>query len=187
MLNSCIDKIMRSYTLFLLIAVLFSSCDSFWLKDKHTRAVLKSEKGFIRGVEFDMTKEQVKKIEKDTLVEESERFLGYVNELNKGKDHLQVEYFFNEKNQLDQIMINYYLNEEDDVQDLIADLTEYFNKKIGPGKKDEAGWNIWNYEDKKGAPGNVDILLFRKLDNTYGRIVDLEIVKYYNWEESESQ
>jgi hypothetical protein len=164
----------------LCLLTLFASCNGLFM-DKRTKAVIKSGDGLLRGVELDMTLPQVRAIETDTLVEENASFLGYVRERKRGKDHLEVEYSFNPEGKLDLIMIYYYMEKEEDAKKLVADLKEYFDKKIGASKTDEMGWQVWEYPDKKGLAGNVEIILNKKVDEQ-GRVVELEIVKYYQAE-----
>ena len=148
--------------------------------------VIKDGTGLLRGIELDLSVADVRKIEKDSLNEETTTFLGYLVPGKEKGEKMEVEYSFNEQGKLDLMSVFYYLDKDDDAEHMVAALKKYFEKKLGPSKKDELGWYTWQFRDKKGLPGDVEIVLNKKVE-AKSKVVDLEIVKYYDSEAGSSR
>lgn len=169
----------------LLTGLLFASCHQLFM-DKRAKLMLNGEKGLFRGLELDMTLPEVRKIATDSIDEEDENFLGYVLPGLDKSERLELDYSFNEQGKLDLIVANYYLAKDEDAEHMIAELKQFFDKKVGASKQDEKGWQVWQYRDKKGLPGDVEIVL-NKTVSEKGKNVDLEIVKYYDSEQNSTR
>lgn len=145
--------------------------------------MVKTKKKLFRGLSFDMTLAQVK--ETEDLNPELEyrdylRFKILADSIAAGES-VDVEYFFNKKDQLDLMIAFYNLSGTDDIQPLINELKNFLENKYGRAKQDELGWYHWEFDDRKGEPGTIEINLVGETEEGY-RGVELELIKYYGYE-----
>lgn len=160
--------------------VLWASCSPYNRLPDEAKMILGPNKGLIRGIDFDMHPDSVKAHETEKLFTESEYYLGYQKVLDSVR-HMEVEYSFNNDDQLDFISIYYTINQADEVYDITGALTAYFDKKYGKSEVDELGWHTWKFDDTKGLKGSIEVVLIADITpDKQG--VDLELVKYYTYE-----
>lgn len=167
----------------LTMTALLQACSPFDRLGEDGKLLLGSDEALFRNIDMDVNPTVVKQTETASLTEESEFYLGYEQLPGADGQHIELEYSFNNDNKLDFIAAYYKMPDEQSVTELTAALEKYFDKKYGDSKEDELGWHIWTFADAKGEPGNIEIVLNSDIDNAeqeYG--VDLEIVKYYEYE-----
>jgi hypothetical protein len=108
-----------------------------------------------RNQNFNSSLDEVKKIETSKLYESTADHLFY--EFSYPKDstpfleYANIQYFFNEKNELDIITSDIFLSDSIQVLNLRNSLTQYFIKLYGNAEKNENGYDIWKseFDDKK--------------------------------------
>lgn len=175
----------RLSILSILFTLLFISCKDFEDFNPHTKFILKNEEMVFRGVEFDKDKSVVLEKESGEPVEEFPDYLHYKYNFEENKkQQLELEYFFNSDNRLDMIIAYYKLKDEAEQSLVFDELIREFTKRFGPGEKDELGWYTWKFKDQLGIPGQVEIILNTEKDDANAFGVDLELVKYYDFEQN---
>lgn len=136
---------------------LLISCGGDEKHNKHNlyKAVVKTEKGIIRGVKINDNISQIKKQEKkQSLIEETAAFLEYEYTL-KEESFLVVAYHFDEKG-CSEINIDTYFDTEKQAKEVVELYQKHFNKKYGsPTIEDEL--LLWN-DAKKAITIEVDFL-----------------------------
>lgn len=140
-----------------------------------------SEDYVLRNIGFNLTPEELKKKETSKLYEETPDHLFYEfsfpTDSTAFSEYANIQYFFNENNQLDIITADIYMNDSTQENKLRNNLTQYYNLRYGSPEKDENDQEVWkgSYEDKKTSqsyPYSVDI---KDLDDDYG--VSIEYVR----------
>ena len=172
-----------------LISILFSillfSCKSFEDFSPHTKFILKSEDMMFRGVEFDKGKSTVLEKEGSEPTEEYPDYLRYTSNFENRDDYFfDLEYFFNNDDRLDMIIAYYTLTSEEEQSLVFDELAREFTKRFGPGEKDELGWYTWKFKDNTGLPGQIEIILNTGKNDDGILGVDIEFVKYYDFEQN---
>lgn len=122
--------------IFFLIACGGNKSDYFEMINSNTN-------GHYRGVKIGMTKNEVKVIEGDNfLKDEMPTYLHYDVALDMGNSYT-VSYDFSSDDELYEIEMNSFFDIIDDVQKLMDDFKEFFNKKYGKESVSEDGYLIW--------------------------------------------
>lgn len=114
-----------------------------------------NEDAVFRGINFNETSDAVKKIEKAKLYESTSDHLFY--EFTYPKDstpfseYANLQYFFNEENQLDIITADIYLSDSIQEVKLKNTLTEYYNMRFETDDENESEYPVWKatFEDVK--------------------------------------
>jgi len=171
-----------SFLMMLFLTIVLAGCKG---KKEIKRAdiLFNKGKGIFRSIDFDMNLETAKKSETAPLANGTEDYLRYeITEVNGNPlEFIEMEYMF-EKNRLDRIMVFYGVDSKEAADGLFYGVLDYFTKKFGGSASNDSGWRTWQLEDKKGLPGNIEIMIKKESEeNIHG--VDIEIVKYYKDEE----
>lgn len=161
--------------LFVVTAISFSSCNT---KSKQSEVLIANGLGIFRSINFDMDIENVKKYETATLVNATEDYLRYeIQKINNTSEYVEIEYHFS-KERLDLITVFYSAENEAALKKLFEEMKAYYNEKHGKAISNNTGWEHWEFEDKEGLPGNIEIMMkYEILNDVYG--LDIEMVKYY--------
>ena len=146
--------------------------------------MLKSKEEMFRGLDFDMSLQEVK--EKETLPPDLEygdylRYHILADSVSAGES-MDVEYFFNKNNRLDLMIAFYNLRDKDVLHPLADELKRYLERNYGRPQQDELGWYHWEFDDKTGENGTIEINLVGETEEGYMG-VELEMTKYYENEE----
>lgn len=120
-----------------------------------TYLLTENEEAVFRGIDFNKNADDVKKIEKAKLYETTTDHLFY--EVSFPKDSTQfaeyanVQYFFNENNQLDIIIADVFLADTLQENKLKNTLSTYFNQKFESVESKEFDYPVWSaeFDDKK--------------------------------------
>ncbi|MFN8284015.1 MAG: hypothetical protein U0U67_12420 [Chitinophagales bacterium] len=146
--------------------LIFSCCLLMLLSCKHdkyaddiknaspyfTNFITGSEDAILRNINFNLTEDEVKKIEPSKLYESTADHLFYEfiypKDSTAFSEYANVQYFFNENNQLDIITADIYLNDSAQVAHTKNSFEQYYTKRYGSAEQDEKGYNIWNGEFK---------------------------------------
>ena len=137
------------------------------------------EKTF-RGLHFDLKKETVKSAEIAKPEAEYDDYLRYnllADSVASGES-LELEYFFNKKDQLDLIIAFYNTGSSEVINSVIDELKDYFENRYGTARKDENGFYHWEFDDKGEIPGTIEIHLTGETEEGYMGI-EIELLKYY--------
>ncbi|MBK6276139.1 MAG: hypothetical protein IPF58_16290 [Saprospirales bacterium] len=104
----------------------------------------------LRNVNFNVSLDEVKKIEQAKLYETTADHLFYEfiypKDSSAFSEYANVQYFFNENNQLDIITTDIYLNDSAQVAQTKKSFEQYYTKRYGKSERDEKGYDIWNGE-----------------------------------------
>lgn len=111
------------------------------------------EDAVFRGINFNETSDGVKKAEKAKLYESTSDHLFY--EFTYPKDstlfseYANIQYFFNEENQLDIITADIYLTDSVQELKLKNTLTQYYNLRFEADEENESEYPVWKatFED----------------------------------------
>jgi hypothetical protein len=157
------------------MVICFSSCNT---KSKQSEVLIANGLGIFRSINFDMDIENVKRYETATLVNATEDYLRYeIQKINNTSEYVEIEYHFS-KGRLDLITVFYSAENEVALKKLFEEMKTHYNKKYGTATSNNAGWERWEFEDREGLPGNIEIMMrYENLNNVYG--LDIEMVKYY--------
>lgn len=94
-----------------------------------------NEASVLRNINFNMNSDEVKRIEPSKLFESTSDHLFYEfsfpTDSTAFSEYANIQYFFNENNQLDVISNHIYLNDTLQQNKLEKTLTLYFNEKLG--------------------------------------------------------
>jgi len=162
----------------------FSACNDFKHLSKRGKLMVKNKHKMFRGLDFDMPLTEVKKSEGTQPDMEYPDYLRYrfaADSIAPGES-LEVEYFFNKKDQLDLIIAFYNLTDTEEIKPLADELKRYLERDYGRPAQDEFGWYHWQFDDKTGEKGTVEINLAGETEEGY-KGVELELTKYYEYEE----
>lgn len=172
------------YCILCAAALLLFACNDFKHLSQRGKLLVKTKQHLFRGLHFDATIEEVKQAEAITPQKEYPDNVSYrilADSIAPGES-LDVEYFFNKKNQLDLMIAFYNLSDSNAIHPLVDELMRYLEREHGRAKKDEHGWYHWEFPDKKGEPGTIEINLVGETEAGYLG-VELELIKYYAYEE----
>lgn len=109
----------------------------------------------LRTVNFNLSQDEVKKIEKSKLYESTADHLFYEfiypKDSSSFSEYANVQYFFNENNQLDIITTDIFLNDSTQVVQAKNTFEQYYNKRYGDPTPDENGYDVWkgDFKDAK--------------------------------------
>lgn len=165
--------------LFTLIAVF--GCDPYKRLDEQAKLMVGADEGYLRGVWFDWTKDQVMATETAPLTEEYSDYLVYTVTEGVDTGYIEVEYMFNEQGQLDRIGAYYYTSDSVLTQQLTDQIRKYFDRKFGSYTEDEYGWWGWEFRTDEGEPGEIEVSLMAEYDDNPYAGVELLIDKYYDY------
>ena len=134
-----------------------------------------------RGINFNETVDAVKKTEKSKLYESTTDHLFY--EFTYPKDsttfseYSNVQYFFNEENQLDIIITDIYLTDSVQEIKLKNTLTEYYNQRFTAADKSEYEYPVWkaSFEDIKADKKYNYTIALKEVSDDFG--VTLEYMR----------
>lgn len=172
------------YCILGVVAALFVSCNDFKHLSNRGKLMVKTKQPLFRGLHFDATIQDVRQAEAIAPEKEYPDNLRYhllADSIAAGES-LDVEYFFNKKNQLDLMIAFYNISDSNAIHPLADELMRYLEREHGRAKKDELGWYHWEFPDKKGEPGTIEINLVGETEAGYMG-VELELIKYYAYEE----
>ena len=162
-----------------------TSCNNLNQLDPRAKLVIKSTDKMLRGVQFDESLKAVKNYEDGELIKEFEDYLSFKINLDTiyPGEQIDAEYFFNNRDQLDLIIVFYSLQNKNEIEPLVTDLKQYFERKYGIANEDEIGWYNWEFESKTGLPGSIEINLVSETEEGYMG-VEVEMLKYYEFEKN---
>ncbi len=125
-----------------------------------------------------MNIESVKKFESAPLVNSTENYLRYeIKKINNTNEYAEIEYHFS-KEHLDLITVYYSAENSADIEALFKEMITYYTEKYGEAVSDDSGWKRWEFEDKEGIPGTIEIMMKQESVNDIFSL-DIELVKYY--------
>lgn len=172
------------YSLLCLAGLLLFACNDFKHLSKRGKLIVKTKENLFRGLNFDLSLQDVKQAESISPEKEYTDNLHYqflADSIAAGES-LDVEYFFNKKNQLDLMIAFYNISDSNAIHPLVEELMCYLEREHGRPKQDELGWYHWEFQDKKGESGAIEINLVGETEAGYMG-VELEMIKYYAYEE----
>lgn len=167
-----------------LVLFLLASCNDFKHLSNRAKLMVKVKDNLFRGIDFDLSPEQVKQAEAITPDIEYPDNLRYkigADSIAAGES-LDVEYFFNKKHQLDLMIAFYNISDSAAIYPMVDELMRYLQREHGDPKKDELGWYHWEFPDNTGEPGTIEINLVGETESGYMG-VELELIKYYAYED----
>lgn len=140
-----------------------------------------NEDAVFRGINFNETSDAVKKMEKAKLYESTADHLFY--EFTYPKDatplseYANLQYFFNEENQLDIITADIYLTDSTQEIKLKNTLTEYYNMRFEADDENESEYPVWKatYEDVKNDKNYNYTISLKEVSDDFG--VSLEYMR----------
>ena len=144
-----------------------------------------NEADVLRGINFNMTAEDVKKTEQSRLYETTADHLFYVfsfpTDSTAFSEYADVQYFFNENNQLDVIANHIYLNDTIQRDQLQHTLSQDLSKRFGKPETNTANDKVWtaDFKDKiSGKKYNYTITVERLEDEEDPEAIGVTI-EYY--------
>ena len=168
-------KISALYCIAIML-LLFAACKTE--PESRSAILLSDDTGIFRNISFDYDIETVKKNETAPLVNSTEDYLRYeIKNINKTSEYAEFEYHFS-KNRLDLITVYYATTTKEEAEQLFNEVKKIYDKKFGAGKSDDSGWQMWEFEDKEGTAGNIEIMMKHESNNDLHGL-DIELVKYY--------
>ena len=149
------------------------------------QTLLGNETGDFRDLEFGMSVETTKQTEKAELVEQDEGFLYYTIELGSKNRFIDLYYFFNGSGLLDKINADIVLSSDETANQVINDLSQYFDSRYGNAEewtKDEDSGNQWNYEDTNNGLGEIELRMFKQISDDSRYTITLTMTKFPTYE-----
>lgn len=141
----------------------------------------KEENGVLRGIQFNMQEDDVKKMEKSKLYETTPDHLfyefSYPKDSTEFEEYANVQYFFDENGKLDIITTDIFLNDSMQEEKLKSDILRYFGALYGKSHTDDYDYDVWDavYEDRKNGKQYNYTIALKGLDNDYG--ISLEYMR----------
>ncbi|MDZ4847357.1 MAG: hypothetical protein SH857_17625 [Chitinophagales bacterium] len=175
------------YSILFFALLLFASCNDFKHLSNRGKLMVKTKQDLFRGLNFDVTLQDVKQAEAispELEYPDNMRYHIVADSIAEGES-LDVEYFFNKKNQLDLMIAFYNISDSNAIHPIVNELMRYLEREHGRPKQDELGWYHWEFQDKKGEPGSIEINLVGETEAGYMG-VEVEMIKYYAYEEKMS-
>ena len=180
---------LKNVCLVLVAPFLFSSCQHDDKKSDledaspyFTNFFTGNDEAVLRDISFNMNPDEVKKVEPSKLYETTADHLffefSYPTDSTAFSEYANVQYFFNENNQLDIITADIYLNDSIQEQKLRNTLTQYYNKRYGNPDADDNNVSVWSdsYKDlKTNTKLNYSIAIKDLEDDDFG--VSIEYLK----------
>ncbi len=147
----------QSIVFILFFCWIISSCKNDKHKDSlkdaspfFTNLFTGNEEAVFRGINFNETPDVIKRTEKSKLYETTSDHLfyefTYPKDATPFSEYSNIEYFFNEDNQLDIIIADIYLTDSIQVTKLKNTLTEYYNIRFDAAVEDEFEYPVWKAE-----------------------------------------
>lgn len=130
-----------------------------------------NEEAILRDINFNITPDEVKKIELSKLYETTTDHLfyefSYPTDSTAFSEYANVQYFFNENNLLDIITADIYLNDTIQQENLKNSITDYYNQRFGDAEENANNFPTWtsSFKDKsldKKLPYSITL---KKLDD----------------------
>lgn len=137
-----------------------------------------SEENVLRDVNFNSTQDELKKTEKSRLFESTADHLfyefSYPTDSTAFSEYANVQYFFNEDNQLDIITADIFLNDSLQENQLKNNLNEYYNLRFGSPETDDYDHNVWkgSFKDAKSDKKYNYTVALKELTGDYGITVE---------------
>lgn len=132
-----------------------------------------NEAAVLRDINFNMSPDDVKKIETCKLYENTPDHLFYefsfATDSTAFSEYANVQYFFNETNQLDIITADIYLNDSTQQSALKKTLTQYFDERY-ESADDADTYSVWTgtFEDKIMNKKYEYTISLKKLEDDFG-------------------
>jgi hypothetical protein len=173
----------KSYCLFLLVPLLFS-CRHEVKQESNASPYfthfITDDGSVLRGVNFNVSPEELKKTEKSKLYESTADHLFYEFTFPKDstafEEYSNIQYFFDENDRLDIITADVFVNDSVQESKLKKSFGEYFDKRYGDANTDEYSYDVWKgkFEDRDGKKYNYTVGL-KEMDDDYG--ISLEYLR----------
>ena len=128
----------------------------------------------MRGVDFNLSPEELKKLEKSKLYEVTGDHLfyefSYPKDSTPFSEYANVEYFFDENNKLDIITTDIYLNDSAQEEKLKSSFIQYYNNRYGSSEMDDYEYDVWNatFKDTKSGMKYKYTVALKPLENDNG-------------------
>ena len=117
--------------------------------DIKVQKIILSEKAVIRGIDFYITKDVLKKLEKAKLEAETKSSLIYKVDVGDG-DYADIIYQIDDKNKVSGFTIAFILKNKSQEDNLMTDLKNYYTERYGDFFTDDKGDVFWiSKEDYK--------------------------------------
>lgn len=179
---------MKKYIPYIAALFLLYSCRNNQTKNEIQNAspyfkafITGDEKYVLRDINFNLTSEEIKEKETSKLYEETPDHLFYEfsfpTDSTAFSEYANIQYFFNENNQLDIIIADIYMNDSIQENILRNNLTDYFNYKYGTQVKNDDDQEVWKgtFLDDKSNKSYYYTIDIKKLEDDFG--VSLEYVR----------
>lgn len=140
-----------------------------------------NEDAVFRGINFNETSDAVKKMEKAKLYESTSDHLfyefTYPKDVTPFSEYANIQYFFNEENQLDIITTDIYLTDSIQEIKLKNTLTQYYNMRFKEEDENESEYPVWKatYEDIKNDKNYNYTISLKEVSDDFG--VSLEYMR----------
>jgi len=176
------------YPVFLLALLLLHSCRNDNAKNEikdpspyFKTFITGDEKNVLRDINFNLSADEIKKNETSKLYEETPDHLFYEfsfpTDSTAFSEYANIQYFFDENNQLDIITADIYMNDSIQENKLRNNLMDYYTYKYGSLQKDDNEQDVWKgtFTDKKTNQSYYYSVAIKKLEDDYG--VSIEYVR----------
>ncbi|MBK9328215.1 MAG: hypothetical protein IPM95_02645 [Sphingobacteriales bacterium] len=146
-----------------------------------TRLYSLNDEAISRGINFNLTADEVKKTEKAKLYEATADHLfyeySYPEDSTAASEYANLQYFFNENGQLDIITVDIFMNDSIQETHLKNTFIDYFSQRYGSSETDSYNYEVWkgNFDDKKLDKEFKYSVALKKLENESG--ISLEYIR----------
>ncbi len=107
-----------------------------------------NEDAVLRDINFNISADEIKKTELSKLYETTSDHLFYIfsfpTDSTAFSEYANVQYFFNENNQLDIITADIYLNDTIQQDNLENSITDYYNQRYGDAETNANNFPTWS-------------------------------------------
>lgn len=140
-----------------------------------------NDEAVLRDVSFNISSDELMKIEKSKLYEATPDHLfyefSYPTDSSAFSEYANIQYFFNEDNQLDIITTEIFLNDSIQESKLKNSIIEYYHLRFGKPEKDDYEQDIWkgSFLDEKTSKNYNYSVALKELNGEYG--IALEYVR----------
>lgn len=134
-----------------------------------------------RGINFNLSAAEVKKLEKAKLYETTPDHLfyefSYPEDSTTISEYANIQYFFDENGKLDIITSDIFMNDSTQESQLKNTFIQYFNQRFGSSETDSYNYEVWkgSYEDKTLKKEIYYSVALKKLKDEFG--VTLEFLR----------
>ncbi len=133
-----------------------------------------NDENVFRNVNYQLTPEQIKKIETSKLYENAPDHLFYEitfpDDSSKFQEYADLEYYFNDQNKLDIVVAKVYVNDSLQQDQLLSNLRQYYTEKLGNSSLDNYNYETWQgIEPKNKSKYSVGI---QTLPKEFGLILE---------------